>query len=83
MFYKACLFLSKVKDCGVPANIPPATVSYNATTYNQTAVYTCNGGTEVTAVCNLTEQWQFLADFNTSCDQPTTTTTTTGPSTCS
>ena len=61
-----------MKDCGEPANIPPATVSYTTTTYNQTAVYTCNGGTEVIAVCNQTEQWQFLTDFNTSCDQPTT-----------
>ena len=63
----------KVKDCGVPANIPPATVAYNATTCNQNAVYTCNGGTEVIAVCNLAEQWHFLTDFNTSCD-PTNTT---------
>ena len=72
-FLQKTSFFSKVIDCGEPANIPTANITYNATTYNQTAVYTCNEGTEVVAVCNGTGQWEFLTDFNTSCD-PTNTT---------
>lgn len=50
-----------LKDCGLPLSIENGTVTFNTTTYGQSAVYSCNAGYQLigteTMYCNQTGEW--------------------------